>query len=356
MTDLFSNIKLGGLTLPNRIIMAPMTRNRAPQTIPTQLTGEYYIQRASAGLIITEGAQVSDQGVGYPATPGIHSGEQVEGWRWVTGAVHAADGHIFCQLWHCGRISHPDYHGGELPVAPSAIQPAGQAFTYEGLKDFVTPRALETDEISGIVEQYRHAAVRAKAAGFDGVEIHAANGYLIDQFLRDGANKRTDAYGGSLENRTRLLLEIVEAVASEIGYGKTGVRISPVNAFNDMCDSAPQSTFDHVATTLSRRGLAYLHVVEVTMIGEPYEGFDMQQLRARFDGPYIANGSYDKARGNAAIADGAADLVAFGVPFLANPDLPERFRRNAPMNEADQTTFYGGDEHGYTDYPTLEPV
>lgn len=356
MTDLFSDIQLGGLTLPNRIVMAPMTRNRAPETIPTPLTGEYYVQRASAGLIITEGAQVSDQAVGYPATPGIHSGEQVRGWKQVTEAVHAASGHIFCQLWHCGRISHPDYHGGELPVAPSAIKPKGQAFTYEGLKDFVTPRALETGEIPGIVEQYRHAAVRAKAAGFDGVEIHAANGYLIDQFLRDGANRRTDAYGGSRANRTRLLLEIVEAVASEIGYGKTGVRISPVNAFNDMHDADPQATFDHVAAALSGRGLAYLHVVEVTMVGEPYEGFDMQQLRACFDGPYIANGGYDKARGNAAIADGAANLVAFGVPFLANPDLPERLRRDAPLNEADQTTFYGGDEHGYTDYSTLEPV
>jgi len=353
MSDLFSGIQLGNLTLPNRIVMAPMTRNRAPQTIPTPLTGEYYVQRASAGLIITEGAQVSDQGVGYPATPGIHSGEQVAGWRQVTEAVHAAGGHTFCQLWHCGRISHPDYHGGELPVAPSAIKSKGQAFTYEGLKDFVTPRALETGEIPGIVEQYRHATVCAKAAGFDGVEIHAANGYLIDQFLRDGTNRRADAYGGSLENRTRLLLEIVEAVASEIGYDKTGVRISPVNAFNDMHDADPQETFDYVATALSGRGLAYLHAVEITMAGEPCEGFDIQQLRACFDGPYMANGGYDKARGNAVIADGAADLVAFGVPFLANPDLPKRFRCDASLNEAVQATFYGGDEHGYTDYPVL---
>ena len=356
MSDLFSGIQLGALFLPNRVVMAPMTRNRAPQTIPTPLMGEYYVQRVDAGLMITEGAQVSDQGVGYPATPGIHSGDQVEGWRQVTKAVHEAGGRIFCQLWHCGRISHPDYHDGEAPVAPSAVKPAGQAFTYEGLKDFVMPRALEIGEIPGIVEQYRHAAACAGMAGFDGVEIHAANGYLIDQFLRDGTNKRTDAYGGSLENRIRLLLEVVEAVASEIEYSKTGVRISPVNTFNDMCDSDPQTTFDHVATALSGRGLAYLHAVEITMAGEPCENFDMQQLRGHFDGPYIANGGYDKAHGNAVIAGGAAELVAFGVPFLANPDLPERFRRDALLNEADQATFYGGDEHGYTDYRTLELV
>jgi len=354
VTGLFSPVMLANKMLSNRIVMAPMTRNRAPENIPTALMAEYYRQRVTAGLIITEGAQVSEQGVGYPATPGIYTGAQADGWKQVTKAVHAAGGSIFVQLWHCGRISHPDYHGGELPVAPSAIKPAGQAFTCEGMKDFVTPRALETAEIPGIVEQYRHAASRAKEAGFDGVEIHAANGYLIDQFLRDGTNRRTDEYGGSLENRARFLMEVTEAVVGEIGAGKVGIRISPVNAFNDIHDSDPQALFNHAAASLSTLHPAYLHVVEVTMSGEASIVCDMRQIRDRFNGLYIANGGYDKARGNAVIADGAADLVAFGVPFLANPDLPERFLRDAPLNEADQSTFYGGDEHGYTDYPALE--
>jgi len=354
MTDLFSPIKIGNLALSNRIVMAPMTRNRAPQNIPTELMAEYYAQRASAGLIITEASQISSQGVGYPATPGIHAAEQVNGWKRITRAVHDKSGRIFLQLWHVGRISHPDYHGGELPVAPSAIKPAGQAFTYEGLKDFITPRALETGEISGIVDQYRHAASCAKEAGFDGVEIHAANGYLIDQFLRDGTNRRTDAYGGSLENRTRFLMEVTGAVIAVWDADRVGIRLSPAGAFNDMHDSDPQTTFNHAAASLSTLHPAYLHVVEVTMTNEASTACDMRQIRDRFNGLYIANGGYDKARGNAAIAGGAADLVAFGVPFLANPDLPERFSRNAQLNEADQTTFYGGDEHGYTDYPVLE--
>jgi N-ethylmaleimide reductase len=354
MTDLFSDIQLGSLTLPNRIVMAPMTRNRAPQTIPTPLMGEYYAQRASAGLIITEGAQVSDQGVGYPATPGIHSGEQMEGWRQVPGAVHAAGGHIFIQLWHCGRISHPGYHGGELPVAPSAIKPEGQAFTYEGLQDFVTPRALETDEIPGVVEQYRRAAACAITAGFDGVEIHSANGYLLDQFLRDSSNQRSDTYGGTIGNRIRLLKEVTEAVVSEVGADRVGVRISPVNAFNDIHDSDPQTLFNQVAQTLNDLGTVYLHVVEVTMAGEVDKAVDMTELRRHFNGIYIANGGYDKARGNDVITTGAADMVAYGIPCLANPDLLERFQQNATLNEPDQATFYGGDTHGYTDYPFLD--
>ncbi|MDX8407791.1 MAG: alkene reductase [Mariprofundaceae bacterium] len=353
MTDLFTPVQLGKLRLANRIVMAPMTRNRAPETIATELMAEYYRQRASAGLIVTEGAQISAQGIGYPATPGIFNDAQVEGWRKVTDAVHAGGGHIFCQLWHCGRISHPDYHDGELPVAPSAIRPAGQAFTYEGMKDFVTPRALELEEIPGIVEQYRHAAACASQAGFDGVEIHAANGYLIDQFLRDGSNQRSDAYGGPIEHRTRLLLEISEAVGNEIGPDKLGIRISPVNGFNDMHDSDPQALFNHVAGSLSALRPAYLHVVEVSMAGEADRSVDMQEIRSHFNGLYIANGGYDKLRGNAVLADGAADLVAYGIPYLANPDLPERFRQDAPLNEPDQATFYGGDAHGYTDYPAL---
>lgn len=351
--NLFSPIELGPITLNNRMVMAPLTRNRAPGSIANAMMVKYYSQRSSAGLIITEGTQISEQGVGYPATPGIYNQQQIEGWKQVTDAVHAQGGAIFAQLWHCGRISHPSFHHGELPVAPSAIKPAGEAITYEGMQAFVEPRALSSEEIPGIIEQYSHAASCAKEAGFDGVEIHAANGYLIDQFIRDGSNNRTDQYGGSLENRTRLLLEIVNAVGNKIGLERVGVRLSPINAFNDMFDSNPQQTFNHVASSLNGLGLAYLHVVEVSMTGESSDNFDMQQLRDHFDGLYIANGGYDKSRGNQSIAGNRADLIAFGVPFLANPDLPERFRIDAPLNEADQTTFYGGDEHGYTDYPTL---
>ncbi|OIO68909.1 MAG: alkene reductase [Zetaproteobacteria bacterium CG12_big_fil_rev_8_21_14_0_65_55_1124] len=352
--NLFSPVTLGQMSLANRVAMAPMTRNRAPGGIPTALMAEYYVQRAEAGLIITEGAQISDQAIGYPATPGIHSQAQVDGWKQVTDAVHANGGHIFVQLWHCGRVSHPDYHEGALPVAPSAIKPAGQAFTYTGLQDFVTPRALEFREIPEIVEQYRHAAAMAIKAGFDGVEIHSANGYLLDQFLRDGSNQRSDAYGGSIANRARLLLEVTGAVCDEIGADKVGVRISPVNGFNDMHDSDPQSLFNHVATELAKIKPAFLHVVEVSMAGEVDHAVDMQQIRQCFKGAYMANGSYDKARGNAAIASGAADMVAYGIPYLANPDLIERFRRNAPLNAPDMATFYGGDAKGYTDYPTLD--
>jgi len=353
MTDLFSPIHLGSLELGNRMVMAPLTRNRAPGGMPTALMAEYYTQRATAGLIITEGSQISDQAVGYPATPGIHSDAQAEAWKKITDAVHAKGGRIVVQLWHCGRVSHPDFHGGELPVAPSAIKPEGQAFTNTGLQDFVTPRALALHEISGIIEQYRHAARIAMQAGFDGVEIHSANGYLLDQFLRDGSNQREDAYGGSLANRSRLLLEVTEAVCGEIGANKVGVRISPINAFNDMHDSDPQALFNHVAEALSEFGPAYLHVVEVSMAGEKDESVDMQQIRQRFNGAYIANGGYDKARAQAAIAEDRADLVAFGTAYLANPDLPERFRLDAPLNTPDQATFYGGDAKGYTDYPAL---
>ena len=351
--DLFSSIELAGQQLGNRMAMAPMTRNRAPEGIATALMAEYYGQRAGAGLIITEGSQISEQAVGYPATPGIYTEAQIKGWQQVTHAVRAKGGHIFCQLWHCGRISHPDFHHGGLPVSASAITPRGDAFTPTGPKPFVRPRPLEVTEIPGLVGQYRHAAASAMVAGFDGVEIHAANGYLIDQFLRDGSNHRSDRYGGALENRSRLLREIVAAVGAEIGHVKVGVRISPVNGFNDMRDSDPQATFNHVAASLSGLGLAYLHVVEVSMSGEAVAGFDTGQLRDCFDGIYIANGGYDGERAERAIKTGTADMVAFGVPFLANPDLPERFRQGAALNEADPATFYGGDARGYTDYPTL---
>lgn len=356
MTDLFSPVSLGSIQLKNRMVMAPLTRNRAGTgNVPTDLNALYYQQRASAGLIITEATPISAMAHGYPATPGIHTPAQVEGWKKVVQAVHAQGGKIVLQLWHVGRISHPSLlPDNALPVAPSAIKPAGQAFTYQGLQDFVTPRALELSELPGIVADYATATKHALEAGFDGVEVHAANGYLLDQFLRDGSNKRTDQYGGSLENRSRLLLEVVNAVIAVAGADKVGVRISPLNPFNDMADSNPQALFNHVAEVLSPLGLAYLHAVEGGMGGGEVAPFDFNVLRKHFKGPYIANLAYDKAKGNAAIASGHADAIAYGVPFLANPDLVERFRQDAPLNAPDQASFYGGTEKGYTDYPTLQ--
>jgi len=355
-TNLFSPLPLGPLTLPNRILMSPMTRNRAPDAVANSLMAEYYVQRASAGLIITEGSQVSPQGVGYPATPGIHSQAQVAGWKSVTDAVHAAGGRIFLQLWHVGRISHPVLQqNNALPVAPSAIRPAGETFTGQGMQPFVTPRALETAEIATIVEQYAAATANARAAGFDGVEIHAANGYLIDQFLRDGSNQRNDRYGGSIGNRCRFMLEVTEAVCAAWSPERVGIRLAPLNPFNDMRDSNPQATFMHAVEALNRFGLAYLHVTEMgsDAPGAAGPAFDLTELRKAWQGAYITNAGYDRARAEAAIAGGHADAVAFGVPFLANPDLVERFRQNAPLNAPDIATFYGGDGHGYTDYPTL---
>ncbi len=355
---LFEPLKLGPYTLPNRVFMAPMTRNRAPQTVPTEMMAVYYGQRAGAGLIVTEGTQISPQGVGYPATPGIHNEEQVEGWKRVTDAVHDRGGHIFLQLWHVGRISHPDYHDGELPVAPSAIAPEGKATTYKGPQPFVTPRALETEEIAGVIEQYAHAAENAKKAGFDGVEIHGANGYLVDEFLRDGSNQRTDRYGGSLENRARFLLEVTAAVCDVWGGDRVAVRLSPLNPFNDMRDSNPEATFSYAVEQLNRFGLAYLHITEMgaDRPGAAGPEFDLNVLRKIWRGVYITNYKYDRDRAAAAIENGQADAVAFGQMYLANPDLAERFRKNAPLNEPDSSTFYGGDEHGYTDYPALSEV
>ncbi|MDO9372433.1 MAG: alkene reductase [Gammaproteobacteria bacterium] len=353
----FSSIQVGPYTLPNRIALAPLTRNRAGQgNVPQALNVEYYAQRSGAGLIITEATQVSPQGVGYPATPGIHSAEQVAGWRRVTDTVHAKGGHIFLQLWHVGRISHPALQpDGALPVAPSALKPAGQAITYEGPKDFVTPRALELAELPGIVEQYRSGAQNALAAGFDGVEIHGANGYLLDQFLRDGSNQRTDAYGGSIENRARLMLEVTGAVCSVWGANRVGIRLSPLQPFNDMRDSNPEATFSYAVEQLNRFGLAYLHVTEMgkDAPGAAGPAFDLGKLRRIWKGVYMTNGGYDLARANAALAKGEADMVAFGVLFLANPDLPLRFARGAPLNTPDQATFYGGNAQGYTDYPFM---
>jgi N-ethylmaleimide reductase len=352
--DLFSPVNIGRLQLPNRIVMAPLTRNRAAAgDVPQPMHVTYYRQRATAGLIISEASPISPQGVGYPGTPGIYSEAQVAGWQAVTRAVHGAGGHIFQQLWHVGRISHPDLQpGGAAPVAPSAIRPAGDAVTTTGLQPFVTPRALEPDEIQAIVAQYATAARNALQAGFDGVEVHAANGYLIDQFLRDGSNQRTDDYGGSLENRSRLLREVLQAVCEAVGPERVGVRISPENSFNDMRDSQPQETFEYVAGLLSGFGLAYLHVVEGDMVaGE--KSLDYGRIRAAFKGIYMANCRYDLARAQQAIAAGAADMVSFGTLYIANPDLVERFRQGAALNTPDPGTFYGGDEHGYTDYPFM---
>lgn len=352
--NLFDSIEIGDCTLPNRIVMAPMTRNRAGEgNVPQALNASYYQQRASAGLIIAEASQISPQGVGYPATPGIHSAEQVEGWKMVTDAVHDKGGHIFLQLWHVGRISHPSLQpDGYLPVAPSAIKPMGQAATHEGMQDFVQPRELMFAELPDIIADYVNAARKAMQAGFDGVEIHSANGYLLDQFIRDGSNQRDDGYGGSINNRIRLLRGVVEAVCAAIGSTKVGIRISPENSFNDMHDSDAQNTFNTVTDMLNGFNLAYLHVLEGDML-KASRTLDYAQIKSRFAGPYMANCGYDFERATQAIENGNADLVAFGIPFIANPDLVERFKTGFKLNVADQSTFYGGDEKGYTDYPFM---
>ena len=352
--NLLSPITIGPNILRNRMVMAPLTRNRAGDgNVPQAMNVKYYRQRASAGLIISEATQVSAEGVGYPATPGIHSPEQVAGWKEVTRAVHDEDGLIYLQLWYCGRISHPDLlPNNQQPVSASAIRAQGDAVTFEGMKPFVEPRALETDELPGIVDQYRKAAINAKEAGFDGVEVHAANGYLLDQFLRDGTNQRQDNYGGSLENRTRLLLEVIDAVTGIWEPSQLGVRISPDNSFNDIHDSDPQTLFNYVAEVLNLKQLGYLHVVEGGFMGEHEVDYD--QIRQRFTGKYMANLGYDREKAETAIASGHADLVSFGTLFLANPDLVARFRAGAELNTPDQDTFYGGDEHGYTDYPFMD--
>jgi N-ethylmaleimide reductase len=352
--DLFAPIRLGGLELPNRIVMAPLTRNRAgPGNVPQPINATYYAQRASAGLIITEASPISEMAHGSPDTPGIHSPAQVAGWKGVTDAVHAKGGRIVLQLWHVGRISHPSLLPDDaLPVAPSAIRPAGKASTRQGMTDFVTPRALETSEIPALIEQFRTAANNARTAGFDGVEVHGANGFLLDQFLRDGSNHRTDHYGGSIANRTRLLGEVVAAVCEVWGAERVGVRISPLNQYNDMRDSNPQALFNHVGETLRPLGLAYLHVMERDVHGAELP-FDFAELRRRFHGHYMASGGYDKQRANAAIAADRADCAAFGKSYIANPDLVERYAQDAPLNVPNASTFYGGHEQGYTDYPSL---
>jgi N-ethylmaleimide reductase len=349
-TPLFSSYRLGEIELKNRMVMAPMTRSRALEgNVPNPMAETYYVQRAGAGLIVTEATQVSAQGVGYIRTPGIHSPEQIAGWKKITNAVHRAGGKIFLQLWHVGRISHPDFHNGALPVAPSAIAADGEVFTFQGPKKMVTPRALELSEIPGIVEQFRRGAENAMAAGFHGVEIHGANGYLLDQFTRDGTNRRADRYGGNIENRVRLPLEVTQAVVSVWGKERVGYRISPTGAFNSMSDSNPRATFSHLTRELSTLGIGYLHVVDPANAADRVA----PALRKLFNGTFIVNGGYDSASADAAIANGEADLVAFGVPFLANPDLPLRFQTGATLNAPDQATFYTGEAKGYTDYPAL---
>ncbi|WP_448254626.1 alkene reductase [Ottowia oryzae] len=370
---LFSPLRLGALELPNRVVMAPLTRNRSPNAIPTALAAEYYAQRASpldgAGLIISEATAISPQGQGYADVPGLYGTEQLDGWKHVTHAVHAEGGHIFCQLWHVGRISHrllqPD---GGAPVAPSAI--TAQAKTYlidaQGHGAFVPtsePRALHREEIPGIVHDFAVAARNAvQSAGFDGVEIHAANGYLIDQFLKTGANHREDDYGGSIANRARLLLEVTRAVADAVGPERVGIRLSPVTPANDIVDADPQPLFDHVARHLAPLGLAYVHIIEGATGGPrevPGRPFDYARLKAAYrlaggQGAWMVNNGYTPESAETAIEDGWADLVAFGRPFISNPDLTARIRAGAALAPIDKATLYGGGARGYTDYPTLD--
>jgi 2,4-dienoyl-CoA reductase-like NADH-dependent reductase (Old Yellow Enzyme family) len=349
MTTLFDPIKVGDLQLPNRIIMAPLTRCRASEgRVPNELMAEYYVQRASAGLILTEATSVTPMGVGYPDTPGIWSDEQVAGWRKITAAVHNAGGRIILQLWHVGRISDPHYLDGQLPVAPSAIAAEGHVSLMRPKKAYVTPRALETNEIAGIVEAYRLGAENAKKAGFDGVEIHGANGYLLDQFLQDSTNKRTDNYGGSIENRARLMLEVTDAVISVWGAGRVGMHLAPRADAHTMGDSHRADTFGYVAQQLGKRGIAFICAREAQ--GDDSLG---PQLKQQFGGVYIANEKFDKASANAALAAGTADAVAFGVPYIANPDLVQRFAKDAPLNTPKPELFYASGAEGYTDYPAL---
>lgn len=356
---LFEPAVVGAFRLANRIVMAPLTRNRAlPDLSPGPFAADYYAQRASAGLIIAEATQVSARAQGYSATPGCYSSAQVHGWKKVTDAVHARGGTMVLQIWHTGRMSHTSFQeDGAPPVAPSAIRAKAKTFIVgQGFVDTSMPRALLLDEIAHIVADFRHAAIRAREAGFDGVEVHAGNGYLIDAFLRDGSNRRTDAYGGSVENRARLLLEVASACAKAIGADRLGVRISPVTTAGDSRDSDPQRLFNRVAAALSPLGLAYLHVIEGETGGARDSlPFNYDELRARFDGVYMANNGYDRAMALEAVGSGRVDLVSFGRLFMANPDLVERLKQDAPLNPLmGPETFYGGGAHGYSDYPTLE--
>ena len=365
MKTLFEPVQLGGLHLPNRVVMAPLTRNRAPHAIPTDLMAQYYAQRASAGLLITEATAITHQGQGYADVPGLYGSEQLDGWKKVTKAVHARGGRIACQLWHVGRVSHLELQPGhQKPVAPSALVAKTKTYLIrDGVGGFVPtsePRALEAEELPGIVRDFRHAARNAIAAGFDAVEVHGANGYLLDQFLKTGANHRRDDYGGSIPNRARLLLEVMREVVDEIGAARVGLRLSPVTPANDIVDDNPQPLFDHVVRQLGPLELAWLHLIEGATGGpREVEGrpFDYEALRrawrdAGARGAWMVNNGYDAALAQQSLAHGA-DLVAFGRAFISNPDLVERLQRGAPLNAWDKSTFYGGGAQGYTDYPTL---
>jgi N-ethylmaleimide reductase len=356
-SPLFQSFRLGDLDLPNRIVMAPLTRNRATHgtDAPNELAATYYRQRASAGLLISEATQISQQGQGYIWTPGLYTEAQVEGWRGVTKAVHEAGGRIFAQMWHVGRISHTSLqpnHGA--PVAPSAIRANSKTFIESGFAEVSEPRALALPEIADIIEDYAKAAANTKRAGFDGIELHGANGYLIDQFLRDGSNKREDGYGGSIENRTRFALEVVDAVLKVWPASRVGIRIAPVSPANDIADSNPTALFGHLVSRLSERRLAYIHVIEGATQGDRnIAPFDYMALRRSFSGAYMANNGYTRELAIETLAAGRADLIAFGRPFISNPDLVERLRRDAEWAPLDRATLYGGGAKGYTDYPAL---
>jgi 2,4-dienoyl-CoA reductase-like NADH-dependent reductase (Old Yellow Enzyme family) len=351
MPTLFDPLKIGDLEVPNRIFLAPLTRNRStgPGRVPNAMMRDYYAQRASAGLIISEATSVAPAGVGYPQTPGVWSDEQVAGWRKIVQGVHGAGGRMFLQLWHVGRISDPIYHDGALPVGPSAIAPKGNVSLIRPQRPYVAPRALKTEELAGVVEAYRRGAENAKAAGFDGVEIHGANGYLLDQFLQDSSNKRDDGYGGSLENRARLLLEVTDAVVSVWGPGRVGMHLAPRADAHDMGDSDLPATFGYVARELGKRRIAFICARESTKA--PRLG---PELKAAFGGVYVANEGFTREEAEAAVAAGEADAVAFGKLFIANPDLPRRFSVGAPLNQWNADTFYSEGPAGYTDYPALE--
>ncbi len=352
---LLSPFKHGPFEFKNRVFMAPMTRSRAPERVPNDMMVQYYTQRASAGLIFTEASQVSPQGVGYVFTPGIHSPEQIQGWKKITQAVHQEGGLIFNQLWHVGRVSHPNFHGGALPMAPSAVGFTGQVYTEQGPQDTVVPRAMALDDIAQTIAQYADAARAAKEAGFDGVEIHGAFGYLPAQFLEDGPNQRTDQYGGSLENRARFLLEITDAVIAVWGADRVSVRLSPRIPYNGMADSQPEQTYLYVVEQLQQRAIGILHFMEPAQLPEGVAPL-APRVRQIFKGLMLINIGYDQPTAQALVNAGAVDAVSFGALFLANPDLPERFKRGAALNAPDRATMYGGQAKGYIDYPQLSEV
>ncbi|CAM4433620.1 MAG: N-ethylmaleimide reductase [Legionellaceae bacterium] len=351
-SNILEKLPHGSLEFKNRVFMAPMTRSRAPAQIPTELMKEYYSQRSSAGLIFSEGTQISPEGIGYIATPGIYTEEQINGWKKITQAVHDKNGLIFCQLWHVGRVSHPDFHNGKLPVAPSDISFTGQAFTMEGPKDVVKPRALTFEEIKNTIADFKKAAQSAKLAGFDGVEIHAANGYLPAQFLEDGSNQRTDIYGGSLENRTRFILEVTDAAISIWGADRVSVRLSPRNPYNGMSDTNPEETYLYLIKKLEERNLGILHFMEPVQLPEGVKPL-APKVRKIFSGILVLNMGYDKETAEEAISKEAADAVSFASLFISNPDLPEKFAKDATLVAPDKATFYGGGAKGYTDYSFL---